>query len=86
MGQARLAEMDLAVDHAGQDVQAAAIDSLAALAAQLEIADFGDFAVGDADVALALAVLVDDGRAGENAIEDARHARVPSLRGADRPN
>ena len=60
--------MDLAVDHAGQDVQAAAIDPFAR-ARRLKIADFRDLAVGHADVALADAVLVDDGRVRENAIE-----------------
>ena len=86
VGQAGLAEMDLAVDHAGQDVQAAAIDALAR-ARRAKIADLGDFAVDDADVALAHAVLVDDGRVGENAVEDARPSAVSFLaRRLDRPN
>ena len=72
VGQAGLAEMDLAVDHAGQDMQAAAIQALARRSGR-EIADLGDLAVDDADVALSHAVLVDDGRVGENAIEQARH-------------
>ena len=37
--------------------------------AAAEIADLGDLAVDDADVALADAILVDDGRLGENAVE-----------------
>ena len=56
--EARLAEMHLAVDDAGQDVQARAVDHLAGRGLR-QIADGGDPAGGDADVALALAVLVD---------------------------
>ena len=51
MGQARLAEMHLAVDHAGQDVQPAAVDPLAGRG-RAEVADLGDLAAVDADVAL----------------------------------
>ena len=57
--QARLAEMHLAVDDAGQDVQAAAVDRRAG-ARRAEIADRGDAAAADADVAQARAVMVDD--------------------------
>ena len=51
--EAGLAEMHLAVDDAGQDMQAAAVDRLAGEAGA-EIADRRDAAVADADVALAL--------------------------------
>ena len=44
VGQARLAEMHLAVDHAGQDMQPAAVDPLARRG-RVEIADLGDLAV-----------------------------------------
>ncbi len=60
VGQARLAEMHLGVDHAGQDVQAPAVDRLAG-GGLPEVADRRDPAIGDADVADTLAVLVDHG-------------------------
>ena len=55
-----LAEMHLGVDHAGQDVQALAVDHLAGGGLR-QRADRGDPAVGDADIAHALAVLIDHG-------------------------
>ena len=60
VGLARLAEMHLGVHHAGQDVQALAVDHLAG-GGLPETADRGDPAIGDADVADALAVLIDHG-------------------------
>ncbi len=54
------AEMHLRVHHAGQDVQALAVDGLARGGLR-EPADRGDPAIGDADVADALAVLIDHG-------------------------
>ena len=48
MLQPRLAEVDLGVDHAGQDVQSAAVERLGALIE--DTADPGDAAVADADV------------------------------------
>ena len=60
MGQARLAEMHLGVDHARQDVQALAVDHLAGRGLA-ERADRGDPAARDADIAHALAVLIDHG-------------------------
>ncbi len=53
-----LAKMHLAVDHARQDVQSGAIDTLAG-AGRAQIADFGDAAVAHADIARAGSVLVD---------------------------
>ena len=60
VGQARLAKMHLRVHHAGQDVQALAVDHLGGRGLS-EPADRGDAAVRDADVAHALAVLIDHG-------------------------
>ncbi len=65
--QARLAEMHMAVDHARQHVQAEAIDHLAGRCAR-KIADGREAAVPDADIADALAVLVDDGAALEDEV------------------
>jgi len=59
VGLARLAEMHLGVDHAGQDVQALAVDHLGRWG-RAERTDLGDSPIGDADVADALAVLIDD--------------------------
>ena len=60
VGLARLAEMHLGVHHAGQDVQALAVDHLAGRGLS-QPADRGDAAIGDADIADALAVLIDHG-------------------------
>ena len=60
MGLARLAEMHLGVHHAGQDVQALAVDHLGG-GGLSQSADRGDAAIGDADIAHALAVLIDHG-------------------------
>ena len=81
---ARLAEMHLAVDHAGQDVQAAAVDRLAGRRLA-EIADRGDASVRDADVAQAVAVMVDDGAACQDEVVGRRHAVASgSCRGSAR--
>ena len=50
MRRAGLAKMHLRVDDAGENVQPRAIDPLAGVRAR-QIADFGDLAAGDADVA-----------------------------------
>ena len=60
VGEARLAKMHLGVHHAGQDVQALAVDHLGGRGLA-ERADFGDAAADEADVAHALAVLIDHG-------------------------
>jgi len=52
--------MHLGVDHAGQDVQALAVDHLSGRGLR-QRADRGDTAVGNADIAHALAVLIDHG-------------------------
>ena len=52
------------VDDAGQDVEPGAVDDLAG-GRRGEIADRGDAAVADADVAQADAVMVDDGAVAE---------------------
>ncbi len=72
MRRARLAEMHLRVDDAGQNMQAATVDRLTGRGAR-QIADFGDLAVAKADVARALAVLIDERAAGEDDVEDLRH-------------
>ena len=59
---AGLAQMHLAVDDAGQDVQARAVDRFRPPGA-VEMADPGDAAAGDGDVAEAGAVVIDDGAA-----------------------
>src|SRR4051812_3052733 len=63
--------MHVAVDHAGQDVQAAAIDDLGRRRA--DIADCCDPAARNGEISLALAVLVDDRAALENEVETACH-------------
>ena len=73
--QPRLAKMHLAVDHAGQDVQAPAVDALPRRLPQR--ADLRDAPVAHADVAHALAVVVHHRRAGENALEALRHVSLP---------
>ena len=78
MGEAGLAEMHLGVDHAGQDVQAAAIDGPAGRRLR-QVAERGDPAAGDADVARALAVVIDDGAALEDEVEGLGHSNVTLL-------
>ena len=58
VGLAGFAEMNLRIDHAGQDVQSPAVDRLGG-GRLPEPADRGDPAVGNADVADAFAVLID---------------------------
>ena len=59
MRRAGLAKMHLRVDDSGENVQPRAIDPLARVRAR-QIADFGDFAAGHADVAAAFAVVIDE--------------------------
>lgn len=69
--------MHLAVDDAGQNVQAGAVDDVARLAG-IEVADGNDLAVGDADIAQTLAVMIDDGAALKNSVERIlRHGLAP---------
>ena len=75
MGQAGLAEMHMAVDHARQHMQAAAIDHLGGRRAN--VADRGDPAARDGDIADALAVVVDDGAALEDQVVAAAIAPPP---------
>ncbi|MHC2640217.1 hypothetical protein ACVJGB_003085 [Bradyrhizobium liaoningense] len=67
-----LAEMHLRVHHAGQDVQALAVDHLRG-AALRQRPQLGDATARDADVANGLAVLVDHGAALEDHIETLAH-------------
>ena len=68
-----LAEMHLGVDDAGQDVQAAAVDRFRRPKPR-QVADRGDVPGADADIAHALAVLIDDGAALEDQIVSFRHS------------
>jgi len=65
--QAGLAEMHMRVHDAGQKVQPAAVDGLAGMA-QRQIADGREAAAAYADIAQALAVLIDDGSTLENEV------------------
>ena len=77
VGQARLAEMHMAVDDARQEVQAAAVDHLAGGGAR-KIADRGKAAAADAEIAQAFAVLVDHGAAFEDEVVGFGHlAGIP---------
>ncbi len=67
VGRAGLAEMDLAVDHARQDVQARAIDDLPG-AGLRQIADGGDGLADQSDVARRDSVLVDQHAAAQDQI------------------
>ena len=64
---ARLAEMHLAVDDAGQDVKPGAVDGLGRASAA-KAAEPGDPAVPDGDIADRGAVVIDDGSAFQNEI------------------
>lgn len=76
VGQAGFAEMDLGVDHAGQDMKAACVDPLAC-AGLREIAYAGDAPVLDADIGLPAPVLIDECAAGEDHIEGRGHNGHP---------
>ncbi len=67
-----LAEMHLRIHHAGQDVQALAVDHLGGGSLR-QRADLGNAAVDDADIAGPLAVLVDDSAALEDHVETLGH-------------
>ena len=72
VGEAGLAKMHLGVHHAGQDVQALAVDHLGGRGLA-ERADFGDAAVPEADIAHALAVLIDHGAGFQNHVKVLGH-------------
>jgi hypothetical protein len=87
--------MHLTVDNTRKDMQPTAVDGLATLD-RAKIADAGDAASDDADITLALAVMVDDGSAFQNHIEGLCHrssglaalceaAYVMAFRKASRP-
>ena len=82
VGEARLAEMHLGVDHARQDVQATAVDRLPA-GFPVQIAERSDPPARNADIAGDFAVLIDDNPALEDEIVSLRHALfLRSLAGA----
>ena len=72
MRRARLAKMHLRVDHARQDVQTLGVDDLAGRGPR-QVADLGDFAGADADIARADSILIDQNAALENQIESLGH-------------
>ena len=74
MGKAGLTEMNVAIDHTGQKVQTAAIDGLARRGSR-QVADRGKPAGADAEIARALAVVIDDGAAFEDQVVGVSHAR-----------
>ena len=78
---ARLAEMHLRVDDAGQDSQPAGVDRLAGVGGG-EIAERGDAAAGHADVARADPVMVHDAAAAQDQVEGGGHGLA--LRRSDR--
>ena len=78
MGRSGLAEMHLGVDHARQDMQAAAIDRLAR-GRRRQVADRRDPPGCDAEVARRFAVVIDDGAALEDQIVGLRHSNMPPL-------
>ena len=71
--QARLAEMHLGVDDAGQHVQAR-WRRRPRPPGRAQAADGGDAAIADADIALGRAVVIDDGAALDQDIEGLGHA------------
>ena len=77
--EAGLAEMHLGVDHAGQDVQARGNRSVSAGRRLRQVAERRDPAAGDADIARALAVVIDDGAALEDQVEALGHSNVTLL-------
>ena len=77
-----LAEMHLAVDHAGENVQAGSVDGLPRRASA-DRADLGDAAVPDANIGKPLARVIDDGSAFEHEIEGLGQVRL-LLRGLPR--
>ena len=81
VNKARLAEMDLRVDDARENVKPAAIDALARRGAA-QGADLGNAPVANPDIAQADAVLVDHGPVEEDAIETWRHGLALSCAGA----
>ena len=73
MGEAGLAEMHLGIHHAGQQVQAAAVDHLAG-GGTCEIADRRKTVGANADIAQGHAVMVDHGAALEDQVVGFGHS------------
>ena len=67
VGEARLAEMHLGVDHARQQMQVAAFDHLGRRGVR-KVADGRESAAPDAEIAQSFPVLVDDGAALEDQV------------------
>ena len=78
VGRTGFAEMHLGVDHARQDMQAAAIDRLAR-GRRRQLSDRGDPSGRDAEIACRFAVVIDDGAAPEDQIVGLRHSNLPPL-------
>ena len=71
-------EMHLAINHAGQNMQAFAINDLTGGRAR-QITKRCDLSILDAHITLALAILVDNDPVFENAIEGLGHGFTPPL-------
>ena len=67
MLQARLAKVDLGIDHAGQHVQATAVEHLLGLA-DFDTADLGNTAAADPNVAHSDTVVIDDSAAAQREV------------------
>ena len=72
MGRPGFSEMDLTVDHTGQDVQSGGIDHLTRIRLP-QLTNRGDLAVPDPDVGLRPSVLVYDGPAANNHVKSLGH-------------
>src|SRR6185437_1104059 len=83
MRETRLAEMNLTVDHAGQNMQAVRIQHLSRRSGA-EIADRCDLAGCDGDVPPANPVVIDNGCIFYNEIKCLRHMSPPCRQPADR--
>ncbi len=72
MAGAGLAEMHLAVNHAGQDMEARAVNGLACRGST-QIANRRDDPAANTDITLALAIMVDNGGIAEEAVKGFGH-------------
>ena len=81
VGQARLAEMHLRVDDAGQDGEAGGSRCVSPALSSREVADRRDFAAPDANVARADAIMIDDDAAAQDQIEGLRHGAIHGYKG-----
>src|SRR4029077_3449663 len=85
VGQARLTEMNVAVDHLWQEMQAAAVDHLTRGRSR-QVADDSETAGVDTEVTQALAVVVDDRATLEDQVVAVSHSRPHAEEAAERPS